>query len=103
MISGHEKFGFGYGNVGKGRSENLENMKFWKVVRMRHAIVENDGMPRGILLQRSVFPNMPYRAKNRKFRKLPKIKKIPKNALGPLLLSALGQGLSYLASPGTAD
>ena len=76
MISEHEKFRFEYGNLGKVRSENLENLKFWKVVRMRHAIVENDGMPRGILLQRSVFPNMPYRAKNRKFRKLPKIPKI---------------------------
>ena len=95
MISGHEKFRFEYGNLGKVRSGNLEKMKFWKVVRMRHAIVENDGMPRGILLQRSVFPNMPYRAKNRKFRKLQKkSKKIPKIALGPLLLSALGQGLS---------
>ena len=72
LISGHEKFRFGYGNLGKVRSENLGNMKCWKVVRMRHAIVENDGMPRGILLQRSVFPNMPYRAKNRKFRKLQK-------------------------------
>ena len=79
MISGHEKFRFGYGNVGKGGSENQENMIFWKVARMRHAIVENGGMPRGVLLQRSVFPNMPYRAKNRKSRKLPK-----KNALGPL-------------------
>ena len=97
MISGHEKFRFEYGHLAKVRSENLENLKFWKVVRMRHAIVENDGMPRGILLQRSLFPNMTYRAKNRKCRKLSKIKKFPKFALGPLLLSALGQGLSYFA------
>ena len=69
MISGHEKFRFGYGNLGNVRSGNLENLKFGKVVRMRHAIVENDGMPRGILLQRSVFPNMPYRAKNSNFEK----------------------------------
>ena len=94
MISGHDKFRFGYGNLGKVRSENLENLKFWKVVRMRHAIVENDGMPRGILLQRSLFPNMPYRAKNRKKTKIAKHPKKQKNALGPLLLSALGQGLS---------
>ena len=51
LISGHDKFRFGYGNLGKVRSENLENLKFWKVVRMRHAIVENDGMPRGILFK----------------------------------------------------
>ena len=68
MISGHEKFRFEHGNVANMRSEKLGNLIFWKVVRMRHAIVENDGMPRGILLQRSVFPNMPYRAKNRKLR-----------------------------------
>ena len=82
MISGHDKFRFGYGNLGKVRSENLENLKFWKVVRMRHAIVQNDRMPRGILLQRSVFPNMPYRAKNRKFRKLQKKQKIQENCPG---------------------
>ena len=82
LISGHEKFRFEYGNLANMRLGNLENLKFWKVVRMRHAIVENDGMPRGILLQRSLFPNMPYRAKNRKFRKLPKIKKNQKNCPG---------------------
>ena len=96
MISGHEKFRFGYGNLGKVRSENLENIKFWKVVRMRHAIVENDGMPRGVLLQRSVFPNMPYRAQNRKLKIVKKDNFKKEIALGPLLLSALGQGLSYI-------
>ena len=66
MISGHDKFRFEYGNLAKVRSENIENLILWKVVRMRHAIVENDGMPRGVLLQRSVFPNMPYRSKIKK-------------------------------------
>ena len=52
--------------------------------------MENDGMPRGILLQRSVFPNMPYRAKNEKNKKIKEMKttknqkKILKIALGPL-------------------
>ena len=90
MISGHEKFRFGYGNLGEVRSENLENLEFWKVVRMSHPIAKNGGMPRGIILQMPVSPNMPYRAKNIKFQQLSKTKKIP---WGPLLLSALGQGL----------
>ena len=95
LISGHEQIRFGYGNLGKVRSENLDNIKFWKVVRMRHAIVENDGMPRGILLQRSVFPNMPYRDKKSKIMKLPKIK----TNLGPLApISPCGLGLWYLCS-----
>ena len=93
MISGHEKFRFEYGNLAKVRSGNLGNLKFWKVVRMRHAIVENDGMPRGILLQRSVFPNMPYGAKKSK---ISKIFKNQKNALGPLApISPRGLGPIY--------
>ena len=72
-------------------AKQIKNLKILKVVRMSHPIAKNDGMPRGILLQMSFSPNMPYRAKTSKktynFKR--KHQKNHKNPiLGPLLLSA---------------
>ena len=45
---------------------------------MSHPIAKNDGIRRGNMLQMLFSPNMPYRAKNRKFLKFQKKQKIPK-------------------------
>ena len=73
------------------RSENLENIKFWKVVRMGHAIVENDGMPRGILLQMSFSPNVQYRATNiLKIAKINRSKGFPRRCISAQAHDGMG-------------